>query len=153
MYKHIFVATDGSALSVRAVEEAVKLAHACGARLSGFHCAPNYTSPYPGEASMGGLAALDQSALREDFEQRTKVAADHALAIVDRIAGETGVAVDTVFERSDSPSLAILAAVARLDCDCIVMASHGRRGIIGMLLGSETHKVLTHCKVPTLVVR
>ncbi|MBL8516940.1 MAG: universal stress protein [Betaproteobacteria bacterium] len=153
MYQHILVPTDGSELSARAVEEAIKLARCTGAKLTGFHAMPQYMPVYYGEAAMlapGGVEAVfDQ----EGFEQLTQRKADAALNVVARLAREAGVTVTVVAERSDAPADAVVNKAMELGCDAIVMASHGRRGITGLLLGSETTKVLTHCKLPVLVVR
>jgi nucleotide-binding universal stress UspA family protein len=153
MYSHILVPTDGSELSLRAVHEAIRLARCTGARLTAFHAMPQYMPVYYGEAAMvapGGMEAVfDQGS----FEKQTQQQADNALAEVARLAAEAGVTVSVVSERHDGPADAILKQAAALGCDAIVMASHGRRGLAGLLLGSETTKVLTHCKIPVLVVR
>jgi nucleotide-binding universal stress UspA family protein len=153
MYKHILVATDGSDLSVRAIEAAVKLAKCSGARITGLHGAPQYMPPYVGESALTAPVGISGFPAREEYEALAAKEASAYLSIVDREAGKAAVSASTLFELSDSPAQAILNAAERLHCDCIVMASHGRRGLSGLLIGSETHKVLTHCKLPVLVVR
>ena len=77
--------------------------------------------------------------------------ADKHLAVIEKAAKEMGVACDIVRATSDHPYEAILKTAQDQGCDLIMMASHGRRGVRGLLLGSETHKVLTHTKMPVLV--
>lgn len=153
MYKHILVPTDGSELSARAVTEAIKLARCTGAKLTAFHSMPQFMPVYYGEAAMMAPGGVEAVFSQESFEKQTQQQADAALATVSRLAKEAGVAVDLVCERHDGPAGAVLKKSADLGCDAIVMASHGRRGLSGLLLGSETVKVLTHCKTPVLVVR
>ena len=73
--------------------------------------------------------------------------------MIRKLAGEAGVACETVCESGDHPYEVIVAAASKRGCDLIVMASHGRRGVTGFLIGSETQKVLTHSRIPVLVVR
>jgi len=153
MFKHILVPTDGSGLSVRAVEAAIDLARCTGARLTAFHAMPQYMPVYYGEAALMAPAGVETVFSQESFEKQTQQQADAALGAVSRLAKAAGVAVDLVADRHDGPADAVLKKVMELGCDVIVMASHGRRGLSGLLLGSETVKVLTHCKTPVLVVR
>ncbi len=144
MYKHILVPTDGSKLSRNAVSEAMTLAQALGAKVTLFHVAPEQIWPVYAESAL----MVQQST--DDFRVETK---RQAKALLDKAAKRAGGNVDTKFVLSDVPYDAIVKAVAKLKCDLVVMASHGRRGLSGFLLGSETQKVLTHSKVPVLVVR
>lgn len=153
MYKHILVSTDGSELSNRAVQEAVKLARCTGGKLTVFHAMPEYMPVYYGEAAMLAPGGVEAVFSKESFDQQTQQQADAALDAARRIAAEAGVVIDVLAERHDGPANAVLKKVADLGCDAIVMASHGRRGLSALLLGSETVKVLTHCKTPVLVVR
>lgn len=153
MYKHILVATDGSELSARAVVEAVKLAKCTGAKLSGFHAAPQYMPPYYAEGALLGPGAEAWLVPKDEYEAAAAKEAAACLAVVTREADKAGVASAVSFELNDFPAQAILDAAKRLGCDCIVMASHGRHGVAGFLLGSETNKVLTHGTLPVLVVR
>lgn len=153
MFKHILVPTDGSELSVRAVDAAIRLAGCTGAKLTAFHAMPQYMPVYYGEAALMAPTGVETVFSQESFEKQTRQQADAALAAVSRLAEAAGIAVNLVADRYDRPAEAILKKVAELDCDVIVMASHGRRGLSGLLLGSETVKVLTHCKTPVLVVR
>ena len=145
MYKHILVPTDGSKLSDRAIKEAVRLAAALGAKVTLLHAAPLQIWPMYAESAVV-MATYSAKGLREE----TRARAGELLA---KAARRAGGAVGTEMVLTDLPYDAIVKTAARLKCDLIVMASHGRRGVAGLLLGSETHRVLTHSKVPVLVVR
>ena len=145
MYKHILVATDGSKLSDRAIKEAVRLAAALGAKVTLLHAAPAQVWPIYAESAVV-MATYSAKALRQEIHA-------HAQELLAKAAKRAGGAVATELVIADLPCDAIVKTAARLKCDLIVMASHGRRGVAGLLLGSETHRVLTHSKVPVLVVR
>lgn len=148
MYKHILVATDGSKLSQKAIATGVKLAGSLGARLTAVYVMPEYVPPMYGEAAIY---------LPEMSPKRFKAAVDKdanaALAVVAKAASGAGVKSTGVKVTNAQPWSAIISAARSKKCDLIVMASHGRRGLAGLLLGSETTKVLTHSKVPVLVCR
>ena len=149
MYKHILVPTDGSALSDKAVAAALKLAKLAGARVTAFHAIEPYPlqGAYAAEAS--GVAELQP----EIFAERSAEYAKRVLEAVASAANTAGVQCTTDCATSRAPSQAIVEKARREDCDLIVMASHGRRGLEGFLLGSETQKVLTHSSIPVLVYR
>ena len=148
MFKHILVATDGSKLSDKAVDAAIGLARDLGAKLTGFHATENYPiTPYPEYAIVAG--SLTPSAWKEDEDKRAR----RLLEKIEAKAKKAGVDCDMSFSLALHPYEAILQAAKKARCDLIVMASHGRRGIQGMVMGSETNKVLTHSKLPVLVVR
>lgn len=153
MYQHILVPTDGSDLSARAVAEAIKLARCTGARLTALNVMPQYLPPYYAEAAMMAPGAIESAYSLETFEKETAATSQKALEDAKSAGAGAGVTLATVSERSDSPADCILATAAKQGCDAIVMASHGRRGLQALLLGSETTKVLTHGKLPVLVVR
>ena len=147
MYQRILVATDGSNLSRKAVSSAVALAALAGAELVALKVVPRYPVSY----FEGGIAIQAGEVARVE-----KQWADHGQAIVDAVqktAQAKGIKARAITVKSDLVSEAIIAAAKKHKCDLIVMASHGRRGLSGFLLGSETQKVLTHSKVPVLVVR
>jgi nucleotide-binding universal stress UspA family protein len=147
MFKHILVPTDGSKLSVKAAKQAVKLAKALGARITGFYAAPDYSSFYYGD----GYVLRTPSA-----EDQAEFAQEHArkcLSTIEVEAEVEKVACEVFQVVSDSPYEAIIDAARKKKCDLIFMASHGRRGLSGLVLGSETQKVLTHSKIPVLVCR
>ncbi len=147
MYKRILVATDGSTLSKKAVSSAIALAHLSGAELVALKVVPRYPQSY----FEGGLA-LPLS----DINKIEKQWAAHGQAVVDAVAKAAktkGLTAKAVIAKSDLISDAIIGAAKKNKCDLIVMASHGRKGIKRLLLGSETQQVLTHSHIPVLVLR
>jgi nucleotide-binding universal stress UspA family protein len=148
MYKNILVATDGSKLSNQAVKTAVGMAKQLGAKLVAAYVMPEYPSQVFAEG-----AAFTQYVTPNQFLQEQRSHAREVLEGVQSMAAKAGVSADTEAIQKRTPYEGIIAAAKRRKCDLIVMASHGRRGLAGMILGSETQKVLTHSKVPVLVVR
>lgn len=147
MFKHILVPTDGSALSDSTVARAVSFAKETGARITFFYSQPDFPMPIYGEGAL-----IDPTTP----EQFAKSAASEAESILSKARGAaeaSGVAADSDTAVNEVPYEAIIEAADRHGCDLIFMASHGRRGIAGLLLGSETQKVLTHSKTPVLVYR
>ena len=147
MYQRILVATDGSSLSKKAVASAIALAALTGAELVAVKVIPRYPQSY----FEGGLALQASEVSRVE-----KQWAEDGQAIVDavqKIALAKGVKAKAITVKSDLVSEAVIAATKKYKCDLIVMASHGRRGIKRLLLGSETQLVLTHSHVPVLVLR
>lgn len=140
----ILVATDGSDLSAKAVTTAVELASALGAELVACTVLPVY--PYAGIGESSGVAA-------EDYQAQAGAEASDRLAQAERIARDAGVECHTSMLEDDEPHRAIIGAADKHECGLIVMASHGRRGLQGLVLGSETQRVLTHTQRPVLVVR
>jgi nucleotide-binding universal stress UspA family protein len=147
MFKHILVPTDGSELSRATAQRAVSFAKEAGARITAFYAKPEYPIAYFGEG------ALIDPTTPEKFTEMAEQQASEFLKEVADWCEEAGVQCDTVSATSDIPYEAIIEAAEKSGCDLIFMASHGRRGITGLLLGSETNKVLTHSKVPVLVYR
>jgi nucleotide-binding universal stress UspA family protein len=146
MFKNILIPTDGSELSQRAVHMAVSLAKLHGARLTGIHVIPDYHLLIAYEGAFDPVT-------EERIEEEAKARAQNYLDFVRKSAQDAGVPCDTVCETSDHPYDAILKAAEARHCDLIVMTSHGRKGLAAVLLGSETRKVLTHTRIPVLVVR
>ena len=147
MYKHLLVATDGSKLSGKAVTHAIGLARALRAKLTAFYVAPDYPLPMVAEG------VVFEPVSRKEY---ASLMAKQAAKIVDAVASKAKAAgVDCATDHAIAPTPweAILAAAKKGKCDAIVMASHGRRGVSALLLGSETQKVLTHGKLPVIVVR
>jgi len=147
MYQRILVATDGSTLSKKAVNSAIALAKLSGAELVALKVVPRYPQSY----FEGGLA-LPAS----DIAKVEKQWAEHGQAVVDAVAKSSaakGLTVKAVTVKSDLVSEAIIATAKKHKCDLIVMASHGRKGVKRLLLGSETQQVLTHSHIPVLVLR
>jgi len=146
MYKHILVPTDGSALSLKAARAAARLAAPLKARITALHVIAPFDPPIHGEALAVGLDHL--AAICE------KSARSHAKKALGKVAAAAGdIRCDSATAVHRSPWLAIVEAAKAKKCDLIVMASHGRRGLAGLLIGSETQKVLTHSKIPVLVCR
>ena len=147
MFKNILVPTDGSKLSVKAAKQAVKLAKALGAKITGFYAAPDLGSTYYGD---GYILRAPSAAAQAEIAQKQ---ARKCLSTIEVEAEVEKVACSVFHVVSDSPYAAIIDAAKKKKCDLIFMASHGRRGLSGLVLGSETHKVLIHSEIPVLVCR
>ena len=148
MYKHILVPTDGSPLSLKAAKTAASLAKALGARITTLYVIP----PYPPPPSNDGMLYVEYFSPREYAKQTQKHAAA-ALAKVEAAARAAGVPCVSLYLTGEEPWQSIIKTARSSKCDLIAMASHGRRGLAAILLGSETTKVLTHSKTPVLVCR
>jgi nucleotide-binding universal stress UspA family protein len=148
MFKHILVPTDGSRLAARGVKAGLKLAKALGARVTAAYVIPIYVPPMYGEGAIyiPGLSP-------EEYKRLTERQAKKALAGVAAAARSAGVrcAAKIVVETPAWKGLLRAARSAR--CDAVAMASHGRGGLGGLILGSETQRVLAQSKIPVLVVR
>jgi nucleotide-binding universal stress UspA family protein len=147
MFKHILVPTDGSQLSSDTSKRAIAFARETGAKVTFFFAKPDYPVAFYGEG------ALIDPTTPEKFAEMAEQQAKEILAANEAAAKAEGVACASVSSVSDIPYEAIIAAAEQTGADLIFMASHGRRGISGLLLGSETQKVLTHSKIPVLVYR
>lgn len=147
MYKHLLVATDGSQLSAKAAAHAIALAQALGAKLSAFYASPDYPMPVYAE----GVSYAQMT--RKEYTARCGKEADRILKPISLKAEAAGLEFKSVHVIAAAPWEAIIAAARKKKCDAILMASHGRRGVSALLLGSETQKVLTHTKLPLIVVR
>jgi nucleotide-binding universal stress UspA family protein len=147
MYKRILVPTDGSALSKKAVTSAVDLASSVGAELVALNVVPRYPMSY----FEGGMpVSMDEiKRVERNWAEKGQAAADE----VGKAAQKAGVKAKAITVRSDLVAEAILAAARKNKCDLVVMASHGRKGLKRLLLGSETQHVLTHGNIPVLVLR
>lgn len=147
MFKHILVPTDGSKLSQDTVRSAVSFARDAGARITAFYAKPEYPVTYYGEG------ALIDPTTPEQFSELAEQQAQQNLGFVEKLCQESGVHCSKLTLTSDVPYEAIIEAATQSECDLIFMASHGRRGLSSLLLGSETNKVLAHSKIPVLVYR
>lgn len=147
MYKHLLVATDGSRLSTKAVAHAISLAKRLGAKLTAFYAAPDYPIP------MYADGVVYEPVSKKEYASMMEKEANKILDAVAAKAKTAGVGCSTVHAIAPAPWEAILTAAKKEKCDVIVMASHGRRGVSALLLGSETQKVLTHSKLPVIVIR
>ncbi len=144
MYKRILVPTDGSERSVRAVEGAVKFARPLGASL----VLMTVIEPY----SYTNLAEYRPESI-EHYDERVSAEAEDRLLAARDLCRSLGVEAKMVMLKSFSPADAIIEEAEKNECDVIFMASHGRKGIAAVLLGSETQKVLTHSRIPVMVYR
>ena len=144
MFKRILVPTDGSDITGKAVDAAIALAKSVGAQL--------YTisakEPFPYSA----ISEMQPTPPQEFFDAQERIAHQRVTAVVNQAAA-AGVQCQAHTVEALHPWEAIIDHAKRMECDLLVMASHGRRGVSALLLGSETQKVLTHTKVPVLVVR
>ena len=148
MYKHILLPTDGSALALRGARSGIRLAKALGARVSAVYVIAPYVPPMYGDAAVF-VPAFDP----RDYRKATEKQAAKALAAVQKEAQAAGVRCKAVFLTDPQPFKGILRAARREKCDAIAMASHGRGGLGGLILGSETNRVLAHSKLPVVVMR
>ena len=147
MYKRILIATDGSPLSRKAVKSGLALAELAGADVVAFNAVPRYPMSY----FEGG-----PSVPAAEIARTEKQWADRAAAIVEAVrdsAEAKGIKAKAVTTRSDLVGETIINMAKKHKCDLIVMASHGRRGLKRLLLGSETLHVLTHSDIPVLILR
>jgi nucleotide-binding universal stress UspA family protein len=145
MFKQILLPTDGSDLSERAVLAGVSVAREVGAQVVGLAATPEFHT-----------LTLDPEMLEdteEEFNAAMEKRAQQYLSVISNAASTAGVPCATVHVVSDNPYEAILQTAKERNCDLIIMASHGRKGIKGVLLGSETQKVLVHSDIPVLVYR
>lgn len=145
MFKHILVPTDGSPLSESAALKSIQFARDHGARVTAVHVSPAF------HVLTYRTDMLEDT--RDEFERDSKAHADRYLAFVAKAAAESGVPCDTVRRVDDNVFQSIIDLARERRCDIIAMASHGRRGVAGVLLGSETQHVLTHSVIPVLVWR
>ena len=145
MHRHILISTDGSELSLNAIDYGMALAKSVNAKVTvltvstpfhTFAVEPNMITDTP-----------------EHYGKRMATLAAKYLKVAEEAAVAAGVSCETMHIEHDQPYLAIIETAAQKSCDLIVMASHGRRGISAIVLGSETVKVLTHSTIPVLVVR
>ena len=147
MFRKLLVPTDGSDLSQSAVAAAVTFAREVGAKIIFLNVKPDY------DASLYGESALVEVAAPQLLYTMTERRAHEILAKAAALADAADVPNVALAEIDDRPYAAIISAAEREGCDLILMASHGRGGMSGVLLGSVTQKVLTHCKLPVLVYR
>jgi nucleotide-binding universal stress UspA family protein len=147
MFKHILVPTDGSPLSLETAKRAVSFSAEAGARITFFYAKPEYPVAFYGEG------ALIDPTTPEKFSEMAEQQAKEVLRKCMEVAQAANVTADQISSTSDIPYESIIKAASSAGCDLIFMASHGRRGFSGLLLGSETQKVLTHSKIPVLVYR
>ena len=145
MFTHILLPTDGSPLSEAAIRQGIQFAKGINAKVTGFYVRPAFH-----------VFTYRTEMLEDTKEQFAKNGWTHArqyLGVIEKAAKEAGVTCVTAIATGDHPYEVIIEAAEKKGCDLIMMASHGRRGVQGILIGSETQKVLTHSKIPVLVYR
>ena len=145
MYKNILIPTDESDLATKAVEQGVRFAKEIGAKVT----AVTVTEPF----HMLSVAPSQLEYTPTEYKKHAEAHAEKVLDGVSAAAKSAGVECETLHVEHEHVYQAIIDAAAARRCDLIVMASHGRRGVSAVVLGSETVKVLTHSKVPVLVYR
>lgn len=145
MYKHILIATDGSELATKAVEQGLALAKALGAKATAVNVTESWVAVAPGEYAI--TFPIDE------YEKACAAGAAMTLGAVREIAQRIGVECDTLHAKDQLPAEGIIETAKSRGCDLIVMASHGRRGVARLLLGSQANKVVTHSTVPVLICR
>ena len=150
MYKHILIPTDGSKLALKGVRAGIGLARALGARATAIYVAPVYMPPIYGEAM---IYAMPGGTSPKVWKQQVAAHTARAFAAVEREARKAGVPFASRCVTDAQPWAGILRAARASKCDAIVMASHGRGAVGGLLLGSETSRVLAHSNLPVIVIR
>jgi nucleotide-binding universal stress UspA family protein len=147
MFKHILIPTDGSTVSKKAAVAAVEFARSEGARVTALFAAPAPTPVVYQDFLPVGLTTPEAHA------EVIRKAAERYLGVVQAAARKANVPCDAVWVTNDFPAEAIVAEARKRKCDLVFMASHGRGGLARVLLGSQTHKVVTGAGVPVLVHR
>lgn len=149
MYKHILVPADGSSFAAKGIREGVRLAKALGATITGVYVAPPFVPLVYSEAATYYSGPFSPG----EYKKLTEKIAKKALGPIERAARAAGVRCRTRLVTDPQPWRGILRAASAGRCDAIVMGSHGRGAVGGLILGSETSRVLAHSKLPVLVVR
>jgi nucleotide-binding universal stress UspA family protein len=145
MYKHILIPTDGSKLAEKAVQHGIALAKEIGAKIT----AVTVTEPFH-------IITIDPEMIEDtaaSYKERARKTVARILGAVTNAAKAASVACETIHVEEEHPYKVIIDTATSKQCDLILMASHGRRGVSAIILGSETVKVLTHSKIPVLVYR
>jgi nucleotide-binding universal stress UspA family protein len=147
MFKNILIPTDGSPVASKAVKAGIELAKDLGAKVTGYYAVEAIQPRVYGEGYM-----IDNKTIKAFEQQARKVGQKHIDAMA-KIAGAAGVKFTGAMTTAETPYEGIIECAKKQKCDAIFMASHGRRGLAGIIMGSVTHKVLTHSKLPVLVYR
>lgn len=145
MFKHILIPTDGSSLSAIAIKNGVKFAKEIDARITGL----TVTMPFHYYAT----DAMQINSTLDQYDTDAQKVATRNLSVLQKAALEAGVQCELLHRVNEYPYEEIVKVAKEKDCDVIFQASHGRSGAKAFLLGSETNKVLAHCKIPVLVFR
>ena len=145
MYKHILIATDGSELAQKAVAQGLAIAKALGTKVTAINVSEPWVAVAPGEVAMAFPI--------KDYDDSVVANAARILSAVESDAKSLGVDCSTLHVKDQFPAEGIIETADKLGCDLIVMSSHGRRGLMRFLLGSQANKVLTHSTTPVLICR
>jgi nucleotide-binding universal stress UspA family protein len=145
MYKHILIATDGSDLATKALTQGLSLAKALASQVTVVTVTEPWATQVTGEAAIAFPF--------EEYEKAVAANAAETLSKANEAATKAGVTCTTVHVKERHPAEGILETGKALSCDLIVMASHGRRGLSRLLLGSQAHNVVTHSTIPVLIYR
>ena len=145
MYEHLLIATDGSELARKAVEQGLALAKALNAKATAITVTESWVTVVSGEMAMGFPI--------DEYDKSCAANAANILSEVTELAKQTGIACDTIHVKDRFPADGIIETAKTRGCDLIVMASHGRRGLTRLLLGSQANQVVTHSTVPVLICR
>jgi nucleotide-binding universal stress UspA family protein len=146
VFKHILIATDGSPLRRKAARAGVALARALGAKVTAYHAVDEIQPLY-----LEGYAMAQ--AMLDDLDARATARGEKRVAAIVKIAKEAGVHFNALVRKANTADEGIIDAAKGQRCDVIFMASHGRRGLSRLMMGSVTQKVLTHSKIPVVVYR
>lgn len=149
MFKHILIPTDGSALAAKGARTGIRLAKALGAKVTGVYVIGPYVPPMGPDVTVVYVPGISP----QEYESAARAQAAKALAVIQREAKAAGVRSATQAVEALHPWQGILKVARAKKCDTIAMASHGRSGLGGLILGSETARVLAHSKIPVVVTR
>ncbi|MDQ2633528.1 MAG: universal stress protein [Pseudomonadota bacterium] len=147
MYTHILISTDGSEFAQKGVDQGLSLAKALGSKVT----VVTATDPFPTPVGTAGWVVTPKEIA--GYQVSLKKASEKLLASVREQAEKIGVVADTLHVPDTRPATAILEAAGNAGCNLIVMASHGRRGVQRILLGSQAAEVVSNSRVPVLIVR
>ncbi len=145
MFKHILIPTDGSELSNIAIANGVKFAKEIKAKITGLTVTPPF--------HIFAVESMQVADTPERYLADSQALAERNLNVIMKAAGEAGVECEVLHCSSEHPYQEIVKTAQERGCDVIFQASHGRRGVGALIMGSETQKVLTHSKIPVLVYR
>jgi nucleotide-binding universal stress UspA family protein len=146
VFKHVLIATDGSPLSNKAARAGIALAKALGAKVTAYYAVDELQPLY-----LEGYAMAQ--AMLDDLDARAKALGEKRVAAIAKMAKEAGVRFNALVRKANTAYEGIIDAAKRQRCDVIFMASHGRRGLSRLMMGSVTQKVLMHSKIPVVVYR
>lgn len=145
MFKHILIPTDGSEIAVKAITAGIAFAKECGAKVTGFYALE--------EMNLHHVGAHMTKELSAELDRRSREVAEAHITEIATAAKAAGVPFDSIITKTVQPYEGIIEAAGKCGADLILMSSHGRRGLSGLLIGSVTQRVLSHSTIPVLVYR